>query len=408
MSPENQPYNPISQELKKAGENPNDSPELESREKPPSFPEIIKQSTIASLLDEEKRINKDLNSGNINEGTAQAQLKELNTLCFKLTNESLEDLFLETKLSLTESYETQITLMNEFNIIKEGKINPELVDPRLRKEDLTEFPVPTLEQIREEILSNREQVEHFISMGLTRMILEPIACELGTDDEDKIDTGGNHQYTGLLSIVADKLRKAHDDDELLQSDGEKVTVFDSNQPIYFFSSNPDNNNLITLDQGENPQEKPKVTIVQDQIKFKGWRIKFVPDTNLLPETINLKDKDEKHFTISDKDKAGSYQDNLIKAGLSGTTPIVEMILLLYSLSSKEKKVTNDWYNVERNDQGQLIKRNDHAVYMTGVSNSSGVPFCRWSRGVGLLEFNLRDSDLADVNVVGRPVGELNS
>jgi hypothetical protein len=175
-------------------------------------------------------------------------------------SENLE--YADTHYRLTEQYTSQVSLLEQVGILKDGHI--EGIDGE-------RYPVPTLEQIAERIFERREELSPKHDQGFTKLLLVPFGMSLDT----LMDTFKHF----LLSY-----KQQHPDFEL--NTDEPLWAWDDYKKADTATS-PDGSPFLvyhpTSFDPDNHQGKSKAQILEEQFQnpssFPGWTIHLFQPSN---------------------------------------------------------------------------------------------------------------------------------
>lgn len=326
----------------------------------------------------------------------ESELEKGNIDCLKIKSDlisKVEGLILESwpiefsVEKLRETLNQHKMLFEQSGIVRDGKIVKDLLPNELKEEI---FTMLTEKQLCEFLITKKEQVNKMIKLGLTELIIVPIAADFGTDEEL---TMGTHVYTGLLDILADEIRiKAK---HLKNSKGNSLhSEVDLKCPIHVNSIFKDMRYTFKEKDGTFSEGLTHTQFIEKHrvaaSPFPGFAIYFKEKGNLLlPGRDN--DSPLKDFTVNQN--VHHYIKCLHKLGLTGTTAHAELIILLNSIQ-KEGKITRDYMS-------------DVVTFICGntFSYTASIARCFWAN-FGRFSFYGEHPDNTYDNAIAAPIGEL--
>lgn len=354
---------------------------------------------IKEIKSKEADFNQELANGNFE---ICLNLKsELTKLIAKLNKEIWT--FNQKELSrekLQASYEQYKTLFEQNGIVRDGYLAPELIPEELSGE---KFKMPTLEEFLDFIKSRETQVIEMIKLGLVEPVLVPIAADFGKDET--VYQPGFHRYTGLVKVLAEKLRQLGLTNKLKTSDGKLLPVnpkwkncsINYDDPVYPRGVYKDLLYSFKDKNGEFHESLSQKQFIQKHREagspFPGFAIYFQEKGVSLPRTRN--DEDPLSEMTSGRSYL-QYKQSLRNLGLTGTTAHVELITLLASLQ-KDGKMRRDCDN-----------SSDACTFLGGISfpSTTSLGDCLFDKPDGRFCFYISTPDYSDSNVACAPVGEL--
>lgn len=317
-----------------------------------------------------------------------------------MVKELKEELWLLEKLSIENIksiYEQYKSVFEKSGIVENGKIISELLPDELKQEN---FFMPTVEQFLDYILSKKEQLIEMVELGLTEPVIVPIAADFGKDSE----SGGVHNYSGLLGILAEEIRDLGQKGLLKGSDGVFLPSrtewnsgsVDPKQPInvddlykkmqYVFKEK--DGVFSALSQTELIQKHKEANS-----PFPGFAIYLKEKGDLL---TCVRDEKDSLYEMAAWHNYKLYRESLRKLGLCGTTAHTELVMLLSSLQ-KDGKVMRDDENPK--DAAGIICGNTFHGY-------TGFGRCGWLRDAGCFCLDTRGPDDVGSKTAGIALGEL--
>lgn len=317
-------------------------------------PELLSQlDSIKTLRDQfDSSLSDSIKSGDFSIPTQLKQeleikIKELNNELFPLENLEREQ--------LEEQYHKQVEILTSLGILETLSLGE--LGIRVGNK---EYPMPTLDSIKDRIRENSEQLDKKASQGFQKLLVVPFGLDIAT----------------LVEKYKQLLLKHHHNHTLLDSAGQPLKL-NVNEPVWTWEGYQDEP-LVYFPQvfdKDNHQGQTK-----DQLE--PWQVILVEDMIDLPQkgkgkTINQRKQLEAYQTPN------AYLEQILAQQEQGLTP--ESWLLLASTYLEEQNKQIDDYI----GQGQ-------ASYLPGAyfPKSAGVPIAVWdrvNRRAGLDGFSAGDS-----------------
>ncbi|MEK9156193.1 MAG: hypothetical protein AAB360_02715 [Patescibacteria group bacterium] len=297
---------------------------------------------------------------------------------------------------IAEIYDRYARVYEQEGIVENGRIAPSLISTEVRQLGL-DFAMPTREEFLQFIAEHSEKEKRLIGLGLIEPVIVPVAADLG--EAIPVTASEEYRYSGLLDIVAAKIKELGEAGQLLGSDGTQITC-NPKWPIYVNDLYKKLRFMLQKKDGTLQGGLTQKTYIEEQQKdghpFPGWAIYFKERGNILPR--NRDSQPDLTDMTADKELS-KYIEALHdpnKLNMTGSSVHLELMLLLESLI-RDKKVTRDWNNNQ--DAGAVLGANT-------FEGSGRVPFYAWRRGAGQLDLNAYYPDNHFSDVVGVPAGEI--
>ena len=250
--------------------------------------------------------------------------------------ESLEYSELFEKLNLEQQYETRINSLQSANIL-EKLSNGELGIKGINNQ---EYPIPTLNQIKEKIAEKEEILKTKIEQGFTQIMIVPFAMPI----------------TELANKYKEAILKHHKNKTLRATNGDKLKL-DENQPLYVWGGYDNantENKIVYYPQEfnkENHQGKTKQQLLETQLN-QGWQILLIEDLPDLPaegQGQEISGRKQLESNQAPIDYLKQLQENPIYQNEQGLTP---EDWLTYAITHLEEtnQVIDDWDVMEVNGE----------------------------------------------------------
>ena len=298
--------------------------------------------------------------------------------------EHLQDI--ERLYHLREQYTSQVALLEQVGILKEGTI---------LGIDNKKYPIPTLEQIASRLFERREMLHTKHDQGFTKLLLVPFGMSL--------DTLINTLKQFLLSYNQSHPSFNLDTDNPLYtwSGYQGADIGDSPKLVYYPQS--------FTKEGHGGKTKARILEEQDNNPdfFPGWTIHLLQPSN--PDTQDT--EIPKGFAPIPRKGQGTSQGDIVsRHSLEAWQSPEDYLSILqkaqdneYSLYHRESGLTpEDWIiafmthlSETRQPLDNYANNTESISYLTGAffSSSTGVPCACWNRDgrqVHLREFDPRD------------------
>lgn len=277
------------------------------------------------------------------------------------------------QIDLDIQYQEELQRLTHLNLLKELSNH----EQGIVGIDNQEYPIPTLDQIKEQILKNPEILHTKYEQGFTKLLIVPFALNLQ-------DLVNSYQQT-----IKDK-HLSHN----LKSTTNETLELDENEPIWVWEGYT-NQQLVYFPQeySLNHQGKTKEQLLQ-QNPQNAWQILLVEDLPDLPaenqaKTINHRKQLQANSTPQEYlnllNTDSQYQHE------QGLTPEAYLTYAQKHLQ-QTNQVIDDW-------QGQ-----GKACWLLGAyfPESNDVPFARWRRDYRQASLCGSDSDSRDERSGARP------
>ncbi|HBK33606.1 TPA: hypothetical protein DEP34_01260 [Candidatus Uhrbacteria bacterium] len=284
--------------------------------------------------------------------------------------EHLQDI--ERLYHLREQYTSQVALLEQVGILKEGTI---------LGIDNKKYPIPTLEQIASRLFERREMLHTKHDQGFTKLLLVPFGMSL--------DTLINTLKQFLLSYNQSHPSFNLDTDNPLYtwSGYQGADIGDSPKLVYYPQS--------FTKEGHGGKTKARILEEQDNNPdfFPGWTIHL-----LQPSNLNTQDTETlKGFAPIPRKGQGTSQGDLTpRPPLESGQSSIEYLSILQKAKGDEDSpyhhesglTPEDWiiaFMIHLTETGKFLdnwQNNTESIsYLTGAffSSSTSVPFAYWDR-----------------------------